>query len=72
MAQKVFEGDVVFSILTDREKSTNKNRESNISFENFLGHLRDPRVFYDPYDMVKSRQFLFEMNFQGHKLYKKQ
>ena len=44
MAQKVFEGDVVFSILIDREKSTNKNREQNISFEDFLDHLRDPRV----------------------------
>ena len=39
MAQKVFEGDVVFE-----KKSTNQNREHNISFEDFLGHLRDPRV----------------------------
>ena len=41
-AQKVFEGDVVFSILINREKTT--NREHNISFDDFLGHLRDPRV----------------------------
>ena len=45
MAQKVFEGDVVFSSLIDREKSTIQNREHNISFEDFLGHLRDPRVY---------------------------
>ena len=35
MAQKVTE-----------KKSTNQNREHNISFEHFLGYLRDPRVGY--------------------------
>ena len=44
MAQKVFEGDFVFSILMIEKKSTNQNREHNISFDDFLSHLRDPRV----------------------------
>ena len=33
MAKKVFEGDFVFSILIDREKTTYQNQEHNISLE---------------------------------------
>ena len=59
MAQKVFEGDVVFSVLIDREKSTNKNREQNISFEDFFGHLKDPRVItFDNLVFKKMNEFL--------------
>ena len=54
MAQKVFEGDVVFSILNGRFFSINQTREHNISFEDFLGHRRDPRV---QGEIVKLQEF---------------
>ena len=49
MAQKVFEGDVVFSILVDRffldqSKSRTQHLLRSSKLEDFLGHLRDPRV----------------------------
>ena len=59
MAKKVFEGDVLVSIFIGRFFSINQNRENNISFEDFLSHLRDPRVW--------GSEFQNKMNFETEK-----
>ena len=55
MAQKVFEGDVVFSILIDREKM---NVNLTVNGDNMMVHLKiHDSEFYFSADIVKSMDF---------------